>query len=101
MEIFAFFNGGLSKSAMATMADSITSTDDLVPYVLDRLFDSFSYKFLSDVDDQNNNDVDKLGKMDADSESTFDGYSDVSDDECDGVNVEDELHIVLLMLDDA
>ena len=36
------FNDGLSKSAMAAMADGITSTDNLPPYVLDRLFDSFS-----------------------------------------------------------
>ena len=35
---------------MAAMADGITSTDDLSPYVLDGLFDSFSDKFLSDVD---------------------------------------------------
>ena len=42
MEIFAFFNDGLSKSAMAAMADGITSTDDLPPYDFDRLFDSFS-----------------------------------------------------------
>ena len=33
--------------------------------------------------------------------SIFDGYSDVSDDECDGVNAEDELRTVLSMLDDA
>ena len=38
-------------SAMVAMADGITSTDDLLPYVLDRLFDSFSDKSLSDVDD--------------------------------------------------
>ena len=56
-EIFAFFNDGLSKSAMAAMADSITSTDDLPLYVLDGLFDNFSNESLSDVDDRNNNDV--------------------------------------------
>ena len=39
---FRVFNDGLSKSAMAAMADGITSTKDLPPYVLDRLFDSFS-----------------------------------------------------------
>ena len=39
---------------MTAMADSITSTDDLPPYVLDRLFDSFSDESLSDVDDRNN-----------------------------------------------
>ena len=33
--------------------------------------------------------------------SIFDGYSDVSDKECDGVNAEDELRTVLSMLDDA
>ena len=36
---------------MATMADGFTSTDDLPPYVLDGLFDSFSDESLSDVDD--------------------------------------------------
>ena len=39
---------------MAAMADGITSTDDLSPYVLDGLFDSFNDESLSDVDDQNN-----------------------------------------------
>ena len=39
--------------------------------------------------------------MDTDSRSIFDGYSDVSDDECDGVNAEDELRTVLSMLDDV
>ena len=91
---------------MAAIADGITSTDDLPPYVLDRLFDSFSDESLSDVDDRNNNDVGELsdqagGKTDTDSGSTFDGYSDVSDDECDGVNAEDEQRTVLSMLDDA
>ena len=67
---------------------------------------SFSNKSLSEVDDQNNNDVGELsdrarGKTDTDSRSIFDGYSDVSDDECDGVNPEDELRTVLSMLDDA
>ena len=100
-----FFNDGLSKSAMAAMADGITSTDDLPPYVLDRLFDSLTTN-LSGVDDRNNNDVGELsdragGKTDTDSGSIFDGYSDVSDDECDGVNAEDELRTVLSMLDDA
>ena len=58
---------------------------------------------LTDVDDRNNNDVgDHAGhKKDTDSESIFNGYSDISDDECDGVNAEDELHTVLSMLDDA
>ena len=36
------------------------STDDLLPYVLDRLFDSFRDEFLSDVDDRNNDDVGEL-----------------------------------------
>ena len=45
---------------MAVMADGITSTGDLPPYVLDRLFDSFSDESLLDVDDQNNDDVGKL-----------------------------------------
>ena len=90
---------------MAAMADGITSTDDLPLYVLDGLFDSFSDKSLSDVDDRNN-DVGELsnqarGKMDTDSGSIFYGYSDVSDKECDGVNAEDELRTVLSMLDDA
>ena len=42
------------------MADGITSTGDLSPYVLDRLFDSFSNKSLLDVDDRNNDGVGKL-----------------------------------------
>ena len=76
---------------MAAIADGITSTDDLPLYVLDGLFDSFSDESLSDVDDRNNNNVGELsdragGKTDTDSGSIFDGYSDVSDDECDGVN---------------
>ena len=63
----------------------------------------FCDESLLDVDDRNNNDVGKLsgragGKTDTDSESIFDGYSD-SDDECDGVNSEDELRTVLSMLD--
>ena len=91
---------------MAAMADGFTSTDDLPPYVLDGLFDSFNDKSLSDVDDRNNNDVGELsdragGKTDTDSGSIFDGNSDVSDDECDGVNAEDELRTELSMLDDA
>ena len=91
---------------MAAMADGITSTDDLPPYVLDGLFDSFSDKSLSDGDDRNNDDVGELsgragGKTDTDNGSIFDGYSDVSDKECDGVNAEDELRTVLSMLDDA
>ena len=45
---------------MAAMADGNTSTGDLPPYVLDRLFDSFSDKYLSDVDDRNNDDVGEL-----------------------------------------
>ena len=57
MEIFAVFNVGLSKFTMAAMADGITSIGDLLPYVLDRLFDGFSNESLSDVDDRNNNDV--------------------------------------------
>ena len=91
---------------MAATADGINSTDDLPPYVLDGLFDSFSDKSLSDVDDQNNDDVGELndragGKTDTDSGSIFDGYSDISDKECDGVNAEDELRTLLSMLDDA
>ena len=91
---------------MAAMADGFTSTDGLPPYVLDGLFDSFSDESLSDADDRNNNDVSELsdrasGKMDTDSGSIFYGYSDVSDDEFDGVNAKDELRTVLSMLDDA
>ena len=91
---------------MAAMADGITSTDDLPPYVLDRLFDSFSDESLSDVDDRYNNDVGELsdqagGQPDTDSGSIFDGYSDVGDDECDSVNAEDELRTALSMVDDA
>ena len=87
---------------MAVMA----STDDLPPYVLDGLFDSFSDESLSDVDDQNNNDVGRLsdragGKTDTDSGSIFYGYLDVSDDESDGANVEDELRTVQSKLYDA
>ena len=47
---------------MATMADGITSTEDLPLYVMDRLFDSFSDESLSDIDDRNN-DVDDVGKI--------------------------------------
>ena len=101
-EIFAVFSDPLSKSAMSAMADGITSTDELPLYVLGRLFDSFSDESLSDVDNRNNNvnDVGELsdrvgGKMDTDSGSIFDGYSDVSDDECDGADTEDELRTVL------
>ena len=47
MAIFSFFNDGLLKSAMAAMADGFTSTNDLPPYVLDGLLDSFSGKSLS------------------------------------------------------
>ena len=47
-EIFVVFNDELSKSTMAAMADSITSTGDLPSYILDRLFDSFSDESLSD-----------------------------------------------------
>ena len=70
---------------------------------LGRLFDSFSDESLSDVDDRNNNDVGELsdragGKTDTDISSILDGYSDVSDDEYDGVNTEDELRAVLSML---
>ena len=91
---------------MAALAYGFTSTDGLPPYVLDGLSDSFSDEFLSDADDRNNNDFSELsdragGKPDTDSGSIFDGYSDVSDDECDGVNAEDELRTVLSMLDDA
>ena len=35
-------------------------TGDLPLYILDRLFDSFSDESLSDVDDQNNDDVGEL-----------------------------------------
>ena len=59
-EIFAVFNDGLLKSTMAAMADGITSTGDLPPYVLDRLFDRFSDESLSDVDDRNGDDVGEL-----------------------------------------
>ena len=91
---------------MAAMADGFTSTGDLPPYVLDGLFDSFSDESLSDADDRNNSDVSELsdragGKTDTDSGSIFDGYSDVSDDEYDGVNAEDEMRAVLSILDDA
>ena len=36
------FNDGLPKSMMAAVVDGITSTGDLLLYVLERLFDSFS-----------------------------------------------------------
>ena len=45
---------------MAAMADGIISTGNLPPYILDRLFDSFSDESLSDVNDRNNNDVGEL-----------------------------------------
>ncbi|KAI0208087.1 Conserved oligomeric Golgi complex subunit 1 [Lamellibrachia satsuma] len=41
------------------------------------------------------------GKTDTDSGSIFECYSDVSDNECDGVNAEDDLRTVLSMLDDV
>ena len=88
---------------MAAMADGITSTDDLPPYVLDWLFDRFSDESLSDVDDRNNNDVGELsdragGKTDTDNGSIFDGYSDVSDDECDSVNTGWAAHCTITVL---
>ena len=103
MEIFAVFNDELSKSTMAAMVDGITSTGNLPPYVLDRLFDRFSAE--SDVDDRNDG-VGKLSnragsEMDTDKRGIFDRYSDVNDDESDGVNPEDDLCTVLSMLDDA
>ena len=72
-----FNDDGLSKSSMAAMADSVTSNDDFPPYVLDRLFDSFSDESLSDVDNRNSDDVGKLsdrvgGKMHTDSGIIFD-----------------------------
>ena len=84
------------------MADGFTSTDGLPLYVLDGLFDSFSDESLSDADDRNN-DASELsdragGTTDTDSRSIFDGYSDVSDDECDGVNAEDELYYQCWMM---
>ena len=60
--------------------------DSTNPHVLDRLFDSFSDESLSDVDELSDR---AGGKTDTDSGSIFDGYSDVSDDECDSVNAED------------
>ena len=91
---------------MAAMVDGITSTGDLPPYVLNRLFDSVSDEFFLDVDDRNNDDVGKLsdraeGETDTNSGSIFDRYSDVSDDESDSINPEDELCTVLSMMDDA
>ena len=52
---------------------------------------SFSDESLSDVDNRNNDNVGDLsdwvgGETGTDSRSIFDGYSDVSDDENDGVN---------------
>ena len=66
------------QNLLYAVADGITSTDNLLPYVFDRLFDSFSNKSLSDVDDRNNDDVGELssqagGKTDTDSGSIFDG----------------------------
>ena len=63
--------------------------------------DSFSDECLLDVDDQNNNDVGELSDQAEGKTDIFDGYSDISDDECDGVNAEDELRTVLSMLDDV
>ena len=42
------------------MADSITSTGDLPPYVLDRLFGNLSNESLSDIDNRNNDDVGEI-----------------------------------------
>ena len=71
-------------------------------YVLDRLFDRFSDESLLNADDRNNNDVGDLsdragGETDTDSWSIFNRYTDVSDDESNGVNPEDELRTVLSM----
>ena len=67
---------------------------------MDRLFDSFSEELLSDVHDRNIDDggelSDQIGsETGTDSGSIFDRYSDVSDDENDGVNADDELRTVL------
>ena len=91
---------------MAAMADGFTLIDDLPPYLLDRLFDSFSDESLLDVHNRNNDDVGELsdrtgGETETDSETMFNGYSDVSDDDSDGANAEDELRTVLSMLDDT
>ena len=61
---------------------------------------------MSDIDDLNKDDVGELsdragGETHTDSGSIFDRYSDVSDDESDGVKPEDELRTVLSMLDDT
>ena len=85
------FNDGLSKSAMVAMADGITSTDNLPPYILDRLFYSYSNESLSDVGKLSDQ---ARCETDSDSGSIFNGYSDVSDDESDGVNAVDELRTV-------
>ena len=86
---------------MAAMADGITSTGDLCMF-----WTSFSDESLSEVDDQNNDDVgglsDRAGdETDTDSGSIFKRYSDVSDDKSDYIYPEDELRTVLSMLDDA
>ena len=54
------------------MADGNTSTDDLLPYVFDRLFDSFSDESLWDVDDRNN-DVGELSNRAGDKTDTDNG----------------------------
>ena len=45
------------------MVDDIISTGDSPPYVLDRLFDSFSNASLSDVDDLNHGPVIEITMM--------------------------------------
>ena len=56
---------------MTAMADGFTSTDDLPPYVLDGLFDSFIDESLSDVDDRNNKDVGVLSDRPGGSDSGY------------------------------
>ena len=50
MEIFSVFEDGLSKPAVATMAEGSISTSDLPSYILDGLFDRFGKETISDDD---------------------------------------------------
>ena len=60
-EIFLAFEDGLSKPAVATMAEGSISTSDLRSYVLDGLFDSLGKEtILEDDDIKNYADVDEL-----------------------------------------
>ena len=81
---------------MATLADGFTSTDYLIVLATNLCRMLVIETTMIDVGELSDR---AGGKTDIDSGSIFDGYLDVSDKDCDGVNAEDELRTVLLMLD--